>query len=165
MPRKYHPIQSRMVVSSVEVIEGPAHDVVKIWNRGGLAGELTVTKGDGAVVAARLRTNEPHLKIQPARESHLSASVHIVRSPGDLIRDDREGVWVEVDRVGVTQHDERFVDLRVSHIVWHEDGTGLREPDRLVRAYPDREWDPTSKAKRIELLEEHKFEWEGAEGR
>lgn len=39
---------SRHVVSSAEVIEAGAHEVVRVWSRGGLAGELVVGRGDGA---------------------------------------------------------------------------------------------------------------------
>ncbi len=45
----------RPLISSVIVVRGVAHDVVRVWNRGGLAGELVVTKGDGDDIAARLR--------------------------------------------------------------------------------------------------------------
>jgi len=41
-------------ISSVRLDEGPAHDIVHVWNRGGKAGELTVASGDGAAVAALL---------------------------------------------------------------------------------------------------------------
>jgi len=42
------------VVTSVLVVKGELHDRVKIWNRGGLAGELCVVAGDGARIADRL---------------------------------------------------------------------------------------------------------------
>jgi hypothetical protein len=42
------------LVSNVRVTFGPAHDVVRIWNRGGLAGELTMRSGDGEPLARRL---------------------------------------------------------------------------------------------------------------
>ncbi len=42
------------VVSSVRVEPGPRHDRVSVWNKGGLAGSLTVDAGDGEYIAARL---------------------------------------------------------------------------------------------------------------
>lgn len=45
------------LVSSVAVLLAPKggwHDRVRIWNRGGLAGELIVGAGDGPKLAARL---------------------------------------------------------------------------------------------------------------
>jgi hypothetical protein len=47
-------VKSDLLVTTVRVDEGPGHDVVHVWNRGGKAGTLTVTKGDGRAVAARL---------------------------------------------------------------------------------------------------------------
>lgn len=42
------PSSSAHVVSSAEVTEVGAHELVRIWSRGGLAGELIVGRGDGA---------------------------------------------------------------------------------------------------------------------
>lgn len=42
------------IVSSVRVIPGATHDVVSVWNRGGLAGDLRVNAGDGEAFAALL---------------------------------------------------------------------------------------------------------------
>ncbi len=42
------------LISSVRVEHGPGHDRVHVWNRGGKAGVLVVTKGDGDDIAARL---------------------------------------------------------------------------------------------------------------
>ena len=42
------------LVTSVMVNFGDMHDTVRIWNRGGLAGELTVKAGDGEIMAKRL---------------------------------------------------------------------------------------------------------------
>lgn len=42
------------VVSTVRVDRGVAHDRVRVWNRGGLAGVLVVASGDGEVLAALL---------------------------------------------------------------------------------------------------------------
>lgn len=36
------------VVSSATVREAGAHEVVRVWSRGGIAGELVVSRGDGA---------------------------------------------------------------------------------------------------------------------
>ena len=139
-------------ITSVEVIEDPEHDRVRIWNRGSLAGELTVVKGDGKRIAARLLQDKPHLRIEPARETHLGASVHILRSPGDRgDREDREGVWVEVIGVG-DEEGEPVVDLKVSSIVWDEGGSGKMGPSYRVRAYPKRDWDPFGKKRRIKLI-------------
>ena len=43
------------LISSVRVEHGPRHDRVSVWNRGGLAGVLTVDAGDGNDIADRLR--------------------------------------------------------------------------------------------------------------
>lgn len=42
------------IISSVTVHYGPRHDRVRVWNRGALAGELTVECGDGWLVAYNL---------------------------------------------------------------------------------------------------------------
>jgi hypothetical protein len=42
---------SSYLVSSASVTRIGNHDRVRIWNRGGLAGELTVVAGDGARIA------------------------------------------------------------------------------------------------------------------
>jgi hypothetical protein len=39
-----------------------AHDVVRVWNRGGLAGELIVNEGDGEKIAARLLPEPAHVE-------------------------------------------------------------------------------------------------------
>lgn len=51
---------STLVVSNVAVVPGPGHDVVRVWNRGGLAGELTVTSGDGVKLAELLHAGMVH---------------------------------------------------------------------------------------------------------
>lgn len=43
-----------MIVSSVRVRVEASHDIVRVWNRHALAGELVVTHGDGHRVAVRL---------------------------------------------------------------------------------------------------------------
>lgn len=45
---------SAHLISGATITRAGNHDVVKIWNRGGLAGELTVTAGDGAALVHRL---------------------------------------------------------------------------------------------------------------
>ena len=42
------------LVSSVRVHLGKVHDHVQFWNRGGLAGSVTVNAGDGQRIADRL---------------------------------------------------------------------------------------------------------------
>jgi len=61
------------VVTSVRVESGPGHDLVHVWNRGGKAGTLTVRKGDGEVVAARLRADgvDPPKKAGPPKHLGL----------------------------------------------------------------------------------------------
>lgn len=44
------------LITSVQIEEGPGHDIVHVWNRGGKAGTLTVNKGDGFHVARLLLT-------------------------------------------------------------------------------------------------------------
>ena len=53
------------LITSVRVKHGApgGHDLVRIWNRGGLAGELVVSAGDGAKVGDRLM----HDPDEPAR--------------------------------------------------------------------------------------------------
>jgi hypothetical protein len=48
------PPVSEMVISSVTVKCVGDHDRVQVWNRGGMAGELTVCKGDGEPLKRRL---------------------------------------------------------------------------------------------------------------
>jgi hypothetical protein len=43
---------SELLVSSIKVDDNGAHEHVSIWNRGALAGELTLQRGDAAVLAA-----------------------------------------------------------------------------------------------------------------
>jgi hypothetical protein len=42
------------LVTSCRIESTPAHDRVRIWSRHGLAGELTVQKGDGLALVQRL---------------------------------------------------------------------------------------------------------------
>lgn len=42
------------LITSVTVNFGSSHDTVRVWNRGGLAGELNVNCGDGETLAKRL---------------------------------------------------------------------------------------------------------------
>ena len=47
------------VVSSAQVFAAGAHDVVRLWSRGGLAGELVVRRGDGARLCVIMLMLEP----------------------------------------------------------------------------------------------------------
>ena len=49
---------SKVLITSARVLPGPAHDTIRIFNRGGLAGEITVTAGDGRDIASRLLNDE-----------------------------------------------------------------------------------------------------------
>ena len=42
------------LVSSVRLIQGPGHERIQVWNRGGHAGELVVKVGDGLALVERL---------------------------------------------------------------------------------------------------------------
>lgn len=53
------------LVSSVRVESGRAHDRVHVWTRGGLAGVLTVTAGDGLPLARRLLPDAPDVVEEP----------------------------------------------------------------------------------------------------
>ena len=44
---------SAHLITSMRVASTPDHDLVRVWNRGGHAGELVMQKGDGALFAAR----------------------------------------------------------------------------------------------------------------
>jgi hypothetical protein len=46
--------RNQILVTRVRVEQGPAHDVLTVWSRGGNAGSLTVQRGDGATVARAL---------------------------------------------------------------------------------------------------------------
>lgn len=52
-------VPSEHVISSAEVLEAGAHEVVRLWSRGGLAGELVVSKGDGARMCCVMFRLEP----------------------------------------------------------------------------------------------------------
>ena len=47
-------VRSHLLITTVRVEEGPGHDYVHVWNRGGKAGTLTVAKGDGQAIARAL---------------------------------------------------------------------------------------------------------------
>jgi hypothetical protein len=49
----------RPLITSVRWRRFGVHDVVRIWNRGGYAGELTVDEGDGALIADVLLGQHP----------------------------------------------------------------------------------------------------------
>jgi len=140
------------MISSTVVDSNPSHDKIRVYNRGALAGTLTVVAGDGRKIAERLDESISHLRIEPARETHLMASVNIVRV-GAEHGDDRESVWIEVVNTGRGEH-AGSVLLRIGSIRWAEDGVGHRGPGYLVRAWPDRAWDSAGKVPRIELVEE-----------
>lgn len=53
----------RDIVSSVHVVRGPAHDVVRVFNRGALAGELVVLPGHGEEIAFRLVPSEQRERV------------------------------------------------------------------------------------------------------
>jgi hypothetical protein len=42
-----HAVRSTFLVSSVRVVETPAHWRISVWNRGGKSGELVVNASDG----------------------------------------------------------------------------------------------------------------------
>jgi hypothetical protein len=138
--------QQSMIISSVQVTEGSIHDKVQVWNRGGLAGELTVAHGDGKKLAARLDESKPHLRVEPARNTHIMASIMIVR--GTNYMDDRESVWIEPVTT-FNDNGEPCMLLRVGSIQWHEDGQGERGLDYEVKFYPEREWTSDGKKPRI----------------
>lgn len=48
------PARERPIVTSARLDEGPRHDRLTVWNRGGLAGTLTVDAGDGIALLDRL---------------------------------------------------------------------------------------------------------------
>ena len=62
--RLYRSLKEKSIVSSVRVEEGPGHDQVHIWNRGGKAGMLTVDLGDGVRFARRLFGAVPYKEIE-----------------------------------------------------------------------------------------------------
>lgn len=47
-------VRGKLLVTTVRVDEGPGHDFVHVWNRGGKSGVLTVTSGDGRAIARLL---------------------------------------------------------------------------------------------------------------
>lgn len=50
-------VRGDLLVTSVRVEEGPGHDHVHVWNRGGKAGTLVVNSGDGHPIARLLLPN------------------------------------------------------------------------------------------------------------
>lgn len=80
---------TRILTARAEI--GPAHDIVHVWNRGGKAGELVVTSGDGALVAAHLaRISEPPTSIGDARARFLALvhSFHTLTDAPGVTADD-----------------------------------------------------------------------------
>lgn len=53
-------VRSDIIATSVRIEEGPGHDRVTLWNRGGNSGTLTVKKGDGIEVGTRLFGDNPY---------------------------------------------------------------------------------------------------------
>lgn len=47
------------MVSSIRLEEGPAHDRIHVWNRGGKSGTLIVELGDGMSFVERLFGSTP----------------------------------------------------------------------------------------------------------
>ncbi len=54
-------VPSRVAVSQLRVLRNPRHWHIKVWNRGGLAGELCVDAIDGPTVVDRLMPGYLHL--------------------------------------------------------------------------------------------------------
>ena len=52
--RTFRGTAANAMVTTVRLEEGPGHDRVHIWNRGGKAGVLTVNVGDGIRCVWRL---------------------------------------------------------------------------------------------------------------
>lgn len=56
---------NRPLITCVRIEYGPAHDRVRVWNRGGCSGELVVNAGDGerflAVLLPEYRDHIPSL--------------------------------------------------------------------------------------------------------
>lgn len=50
-------VRGDLMITSVRVEQGPGHDHVHVWNRGGKAGTLVVTSGDGYAIARLLLPN------------------------------------------------------------------------------------------------------------
>jgi hypothetical protein len=49
-----HTVKGDLLITTVRVEESPGHDYVHVWNRGGKAGTLVVSKGDGRRIATAL---------------------------------------------------------------------------------------------------------------
>jgi hypothetical protein len=43
-------ISNQHLITSIRLVEGPGHDTVTVWNRGGCSGSLTVNLGDGMTI-------------------------------------------------------------------------------------------------------------------
>lgn len=48
------PVNGRPIITTIRLEEGPGHDRLHVWNRGGKAGELVVELGDGKELVHRL---------------------------------------------------------------------------------------------------------------
>lgn len=58
------------LVSSVRVVRRGAHDVVRVWIRGGFAGELVTPEKDGAFVAVRLVGDPCTVDLGPEEDTY-----------------------------------------------------------------------------------------------
>jgi hypothetical protein len=71
-------MSTKPIITRVEVIRGH-HDRVKVWNRGGFAGEITVCKGDGGIIAESLFM--PEDTACPPHCVHLVGGVAVFTPP------------------------------------------------------------------------------------
>lgn len=56
------------IVTMVRLEEGPGHDRVSVWNRGGHSGTLTVKRGDGEALALLLKCGYTAVQIARMHE-------------------------------------------------------------------------------------------------
>lgn len=61
---------SASIVTSVRVKRGDFYDRVRVWNRGALAGELLVLKGDGPFIAQLLVGEESTVSLGEFEDTH-----------------------------------------------------------------------------------------------
>lgn len=74
------------IVTSVQVEAVGGHDRVKVWNRGGLAGELVVQLGDGEPICERLRGGDARAwGVAGALEKIRDRLVRVVTLLGDTM--------------------------------------------------------------------------------
>lgn len=79
------------LISSVRLVPGPTHDIISVWNRGGLAGSLTVNAGDGALLKELLlvQGSTADFTQPPPLNTHLEPSNEPANSPVDTGHRDR----------------------------------------------------------------------------